>query len=243
METEGKIWAQEVALKIIKKEQAVAWRNKGRIPYLSENHRFQDQSGAGITWWTNGFWGGMMWQLHQATKDQIYLENALDTENKMDRVFMDYNAMDHDAGFRWLPTAVADYRVTKNPRSRNRGLLAAASLAGRFNPDGRFIRAWNDWGDGRDTTGWAIAIAHWNDIAIRDYVDSTLMRKLAQRRISIFVNLQQWRRQTNVDTGILTCVNSRHCMFPTATNPCYRIVFLCLHAIQRNIHELWFGFL
>lgn len=156
METEGKIWAQEVALKIIKKEQAVAWRNKGRIPYLSENHRFQDQSGAGITWWTNGFWGGMMWQLHQATKDQIYLENALDTENKMDRVFMDYNAMDHDAGFRWLPTAVADYRVTKNPRSRNRGLLAAASLAGRFNPDGRFIRAWNDWGDGRDTTGWAI---------------------------------------------------------------------------------------
>ena len=69
---------------------------------------------------------------------------------------MDYNGMDHDAGFRWLPTAVINYKLTGDKASRNRGLLAAANLAGRFNLNGNFIRAWNDWGDDRDTTGWAI---------------------------------------------------------------------------------------
>ena len=99
-----------MAKRIMDKERVVAQRNKGRIPYLTENHRFNDQSDGGITWWTNGFWGGMMWQLYHATQDEIFRENALDTEEKMDKVFMDYNAMDHDAGFRWLPTAVANYR-------------------------------------------------------------------------------------------------------------------------------------
>ena len=64
--------------------------------------------------------------------------------------------MDHDSGFRWLPTAVANYRLFGGKEAVNRGLLAAANLAGRFNGNGNFIRAWNDWGDGRDTTGWAI---------------------------------------------------------------------------------------
>lgn len=40
--------------------------------------------------------------------------------------------------------------------SYNRGRLVADNLAGRFNPVGKFIRAWNDWGDGRVTTGRAI---------------------------------------------------------------------------------------
>ena len=49
---------------------------------------------------------------------------------------MDYDKLDHDNGFKWLPTAVADYRMTGNKASRNRGLLAAANLAGRppWNP-------------------------------------------------------------------------------------------------------------
>lgn len=156
MDLRDQVWAEEVADRLIKKERLVAERNQGRIPYLTENHHFNDQSGAGITWWTNGFWGGMMWQLYHATKEEIFLENAIDTENKMDQVLLNYNAMDHDAGFRWLPTAVADYRVTGDQKAKNRGLLAAANLAGRYNPNGRFIRAWNDWGDGRDTTGFAI---------------------------------------------------------------------------------------
>ena len=70
---------------------------------------------------------------------------------------MDYEKLDHDNGFKWLPTAVADYRVTGNRSSKNRGLLAAGNLAGRYNCAGKFIRAWNDWPNSKvDRRGWAI---------------------------------------------------------------------------------------
>lgn len=150
-------WAREVAQRILDKERAVAKRNVGRIPYTTEgDHCFNDQVGQGINWWTNGFWGGLEWQLWNASHEEAFRENAIFTEEQMDSVLMDYNAMDHDSGFRWLPTAVENYRLFGGKESRNRGLLATANLAGRFNGNGNFIRAWNDWGDGRNTTGWAI---------------------------------------------------------------------------------------
>ncbi|MCI1381686.1 MAG: glycoside hydrolase family 88 protein, partial [Lachnospiraceae bacterium] len=85
----------------------------------------------------------------------LYREEALKVEKKLDAILMQYNVMDHDSGFRWLPTAVAHWRVEKNPESENRALLAAANMAGRFNLAGQFIRAWNDFGD-RDRRGYAI---------------------------------------------------------------------------------------
>ena len=152
----GKNW-EEIAEKIIKKEKAVVSRNKGKVPYTAKDHVFDDRSDKkDICWWTNGFYGGILWQLYNVTKDDLFRECAVELENKLDAVFMDYNGMDHDAGFRWLPTSVANYRLFKTKESKNRALLAAANLAGRFNMNGNFIRAWNDWGDDRDTTGWAI---------------------------------------------------------------------------------------
>ncbi|WP_235775356.1 glycoside hydrolase family 88 protein [Paenibacillus sinensis] len=119
------------------------------------NGVFDDMSEKDICWWTNGFWGGMMWQIYNATGDSLYKQIAVDNERKLDENLMKDKGMDHDSGFKWLPTAVANYRLTGNEESRNRGLLAANNLAGRFNPAGRFIRAWNDNGDG-STAGWAI---------------------------------------------------------------------------------------
>ena len=152
----GKNWS-EIADRIIRKEEKVAARNKGRIPYTAKNHVFDDRSAKkDICWWTNGFYGGMMWQLYNATGNVLFKESAEKHEEQMDTAFLNYNGMDHDAGFRWLPTSVANYRLFAGEESKNRGLLAAVSLAGRFNLNGNFIRAWNDWGDDRDTTGWAI---------------------------------------------------------------------------------------
>ncbi len=148
-------WAQQAFGKITKKMLAVVRRSKGKVPYTTVDGIFDDWSGKGISWWTNGFWGGMLWQLYHATGEPLYRETAEVLEEKLDRVFMDNGGMDHDSGFRWLPTAVADYRLTGSPQSKNRGLRAASDLAGRFNPVGKFIRAWNDDGDaGR--AGWAI---------------------------------------------------------------------------------------
>ena len=153
-----KQWIKEALAQFAGKMETVVTRNQGKIPYTTdENGRFDDRSGKkDICWWTNGFWGGELWQLYKLTGKEIFRQEAIGTEDKMDAAFMDYNGMDHDAGFRWLPTAVIRYKQDNNAESRNRGLLAAASLSGRFNLNGNFIRAWNDWGDDRDTTGWAI---------------------------------------------------------------------------------------
>jgi unsaturated chondroitin disaccharide hydrolase len=115
----------------------------------------QSNINAGLNWWTNGFWGGMMWLMYNETGDQRYAEVARFSEEKLDQCFRDYYGLHHDVGFMWLPTAVANYRITKNSESRKRGLHAANLLAGRFNPVGKFIRAWNDFPD-CDTRGWVI---------------------------------------------------------------------------------------
>ncbi len=156
-ETDKK-WIKEALNKFASKMETVVERNQGKIPYTTDDEgRFDDRSGEkDICWWTNGFWGGELWQLYKLTGKEIFRQEAISTEDKMDAAFMNYNGMDHDAGFRWLPTSVVRYKLEKNEKSKNRALLAAANLAGRFNLNGNFIRAWNDWGDDRDTTGWAI---------------------------------------------------------------------------------------
>lgn len=68
--------------------------------------------------------------------------------------FYAYYGLHHDVGFMFMPTAVADYRLTGNENARKLGMHAANILAGRFNPVGKFIRAWNDLEE--DTRGWAI---------------------------------------------------------------------------------------
>lgn len=149
-------WAEDALLKVLTKEKAVVSRNYDKLPYTAIDHVFDDKTKDNVCWWTNGFYGGMLWLLYKETADEEYKKAAERIEEKLDANFLDYNGMDHDSGFKWLLTAVANYRFTGNDKSKNRGLLAAANLAGRYNINGKFIRAWNDWGDGRDTTGWAI---------------------------------------------------------------------------------------
>ncbi len=153
---QDKLWVEQTIEKIKKKMFPVTERNKDKIPYTTKDGVFDDRSGPdGISWWTNGFWGGIMWQMYSLTKEELYKDAACRTEEKLDAVLMDAGGLDHDNGFKWLPTAVADYRMNQNDKSYNRAILAANNLAGRFNLAGKFIRAWNDWG-GVDHRGWAI---------------------------------------------------------------------------------------
>lgn len=155
MDSTNKKWAEETAEKIQKKVSVVARRNGHKIPYTTIQGVFDDMSDKEIYWWTNGFWGGVLWQMYHATGDVFYRTAAEENEEKLDQNMMSFCAMDHDSGFKWLLTAVANYRQTGNEASRNRGILAASNLAGRFNLAGQFIRAWNDKGSGK-IAGWAI---------------------------------------------------------------------------------------
>lgn len=148
-------WVNSISDNICKKMKKVAERNVGKIPYLTENGLYQDMTEKDIFWWTNGYWGGIMWQMYHATGDEQYKTMAVDTELKIEKNLHHYCGMDHDSGFKWLLTAVANYRLTGDQNAKDRALIAANSLAGRFNMAGNFIRAWNDE-NGVNRAGWAI---------------------------------------------------------------------------------------
>lgn len=155
-----------MAARITEKMRWVSEKNKEKIPYTTdENGDYDDRSDKsrswnaddGLSWWTNGFWGGMMWLLYLYTKEERYAEIARISEDKMTECFQTFLGLHHDVGFMFQPTAVADYRITGRSQAKTTALHAAALLAGRFNPAGNYIRAWNDIpGSTDDTRGWAI---------------------------------------------------------------------------------------
>ncbi len=135
-------WLEGVYQKLLVKMKAECERVGTKIPYSPKDGRYSDMAEA-IGFWTNGFWPGMLWQMYSATEDEIYKETAEGVEERLAGLLDTFESLDHDIGFLFLPSAVANYRKTGNKEARRRGLHAASILAGRFNPVGKFIRAWN----------------------------------------------------------------------------------------------------
>ncbi len=139
-------WLEGIYQKLLVKMKAECGRVGTKIPYSPKDGRYSDMAEAfpgGIGFWTNGFWPGMLWQMYSATEDEIYKETAEGVEERLAGLLDTFESLDHDIGFLFLPSAVANYRKTGNKDARRRGLHAANILAGRFNPVGKFIRAWN----------------------------------------------------------------------------------------------------
>lgn len=144
-------WAEGIFEKLHAKLKAECSRLQGGIPYIPRDGHYYDLGANDIYWWTNGFWPGMLWQMYHASEDEVYRQYAESVEKRFDVALEGYEGLHHDVGFMWLHTAVADYRLTGNKDSLRRGLHAANLLAGRYNPVGHFIRAWNG-----ERTGWII---------------------------------------------------------------------------------------
>lgn len=152
LDKEKQAWLDEAWGKLQLKMSSECDRIGSKIPYIPENGQYlEDKAETDIYWWTNGFWPGMLWQMYHATGEEKYREAAEGVELRLDAAFDGYEGLHHDVGFMWLHSSVANYRITGNSRSRVRGMHAANLLAGRYNPRGKFIRAWND-----DCTGWII---------------------------------------------------------------------------------------
>lgn len=152
---------QGIYEKIDAKLQAECLRMGDRIPYTAENGRYvMDKGKDAPFWWTNGFWAGMLWQMYQSSGREIYKETAKKSETVMEQDLAGFVGLHHDVGFQFLHTAVADYRLTGDEKAKVMGLHAANLLAGRFNPAGGFIRAWNDGngpkGEKGNKPGWMI---------------------------------------------------------------------------------------
>jgi len=97
----------------------------------------------GDSWWTGGFWPGLMWQLWAASGDDWFKEEALRAEGLLTAQFRTFEKLNHDVGFMYLLSCGAHWKLTGDPQARVDCLHAANLLMGRFNPVG-FIRAWNE---------------------------------------------------------------------------------------------------
>ena len=124
---------------------------QGVIPYMGAKDKYLPSPYDGNSWWTGGFWPGLMWQLYKATGEAVYRDEALRVEALLTDEFRRFDLLNHDVGFMYLLSCGAHYRMTGDAQALSDTLHAATLLAGRFNPAG-FIRAW----PGKDRTGYAI---------------------------------------------------------------------------------------
>lgn len=138
-----KLWVEEIWQKIEGKLSKTATEIWDIMPYTTEDGKYIASRNEGASWWTNGFYGGMMWLMYNATKKDIYKEAAINQEKLLDEALRLYDGLHHDVGFMWGLTSKAHYILTGNKESRVKSLYAANLLAGRVNIKGGFIRAWN----------------------------------------------------------------------------------------------------
>lgn len=136
-------WVNETLEKLDKKLSRTSVEYKDFVPYsVDENGKFTTRYTDDPTWWTNGFWGALMWLMYKQTGKQCYLDTAKANEVIMDEAFKVYDGLHHDVGFMWGRTSVESYLLTGDDNSRKRFLYAAHILASRYNVDAGFISAW-----------------------------------------------------------------------------------------------------
>jgi len=155
---EDKKYFSDIWDKIDAKMKKVSVRSYDKIPYTAVNGVHDDRHKVEPEWWTNGFWPGMMWILYAQTKNEQYMKAAINAENKLRDVFtLKTDCMNHDCGFMWDISSGVHYRLTKDAQAKRDALLASYFLMGRFNVEGGYIRAWDNWeGFSEDHTGWTI---------------------------------------------------------------------------------------
>lgn len=152
-------WIDELYEKLQAKLSAEADRVKSDIPFIPVQGHYRDlMMPSGLHWWCNGFWPGILWQMAHAAGDEKYKTFAKAADERLLPLLGEPEKMDHDVGFLFVLSSLAEYLVTGSGQAIENALRAADILAGRFHEDGGFIEAWNPGTiPGTDTKGMMIA--------------------------------------------------------------------------------------
>lgn len=185
-------WIDEAIKKTEDKIRKTASRaGDALIYYTTSEGKYVPHDSGNASWWTNGFWPGILWLLYRDSKDESIRAIAESAGKKLDEVLYGYDQVDHDAGFMWKLSAVTEYQLTGNETARKKGLLAAALLASRYTGNGEYIRAWNH--EGRE--GIAIIdcmmnlpILYWASEEIKDNRYTWFAKKHADTVIDKFMH-------------------------------------------------------
>ncbi|MGW2048983.1 glycoside hydrolase family 88 protein [Streptomyces sp. NPDC001858] len=98
--------------------------------------------------WVGGFWPGTLWMAWLHTEDEAFRTWALASAEKL--APRQHDTGTHDLGFLFYPSWVTAWRLTGGDVWRAGAVRAADSLIQRYNPRGRFIRAWGALTDQRN---------------------------------------------------------------------------------------------
>ena len=99
--------------------------------------------------WTNGFWTGIIWQMYLYTKNEKYFNiGKIHTKLFDQRASKGHDGLtNHDVGFLYSLSAVADYKITGDKYALDVALKATKVLAERFLPNVGVIQAWGKIGE------------------------------------------------------------------------------------------------
>ena len=84
----------------------------GIIPYKSEKGKWLESPYDGNSWWTGGFWPGLMWLLYAQSGEKAFLTEARRVEKLLTDEFRVYEKLNHDVGFMYLLSCGADAKLT-----------------------------------------------------------------------------------------------------------------------------------
>lgn len=94
--------------------------------------------------WVSSFWTGELWLCYQMTADQQFKNSAKLRKRYFADMLLDPFWLDHDLGFQYSLSCVADYNLTGDEESKMMAIRAADHLIHRFRKIGGYIVAWND---------------------------------------------------------------------------------------------------
>ena len=98
--------------------------------------------------WTSGFWTGILWLAYEITKEEKYKKVAVFQLKSYKERIEWKNAVDHhDLGFLYIPSVVANYKVTGSEEAKITAVMAAEHLTTRYREKGEFIQAWGELGN------------------------------------------------------------------------------------------------
>jgi unsaturated chondroitin disaccharide hydrolase len=95
--------------------------------------------------WTAGFWSGILWLGYQQTGDSRFRNAARARRRFFQAVLDDPRHQDHDLGFQFILTSAFEYDLTGDMLALQMGLRAAQALRNRYQPIGRYIKAWDPY--------------------------------------------------------------------------------------------------
>jgi unsaturated chondroitin disaccharide hydrolase len=92
--------------------------------------------------WVSGFLCGQYWLAYHLTGDSVFANSARLRYTEFRDLLTRPTTLDHDLGFQFSLSAVADWTSTGNGDARALALEAADCLFALYRPNGQYIQAW-----------------------------------------------------------------------------------------------------